>query len=375
MKKIQMVDLQSQYRRLKPEIDKALLDATESARFINGPDVKAFADELGNWLGGAHVIPCANGTDALQIGLMAMDLQPGDEVITSNFTFISTVEVLVLLKLKPVLVDVDPVTFNLDPEAVRKAITPKTRVIVPVHLFGQPADMDPILDLAREHGLQVMEDNAQSLGSSYTHRDGSKTPAGLMGHISTTSFFPTKPLGCYGDGGALITRDEQLADQVRTITNHGARVKYYHERIGVNSRLDTLQAAILRVNLHHLDHFISARQKVAAYYNLAFEPHPSLQTPATAPNATHVFHQYTLVIRKGDRNQLREKLKDLDIPSMVYYPVPLSLQEAFRSAGYQKGDFPVTEQLCEQVLSLPIHTEMEAEQMAYITSNLLKLLD
>ena len=371
---IQMVDIQAQYKRLKIEIDTAVLQALEEAHFINGPQVQQFSEELKEYLGTSHVIPCANGTDALQVALMALDLQPGDEVITTNFTFISTVEVLVLLRLIPVLVDVDPVTFNIDPEAIKKAITPKTKAIIPVHLFGQPADMDPILEMANQHGLYVIEDNAQSLGAWYFHRDGRKSRTGNMGDIGTTSFFPTKPLGCYGDGGALVTGNEKLAVKLRMIINHGARIKYYHEIIGVNSRLDTLQAAILRVNLRHLDEFMEARQKAAAHYELRLGGRNDIITPALSSHGTHVYHQYTLVIRDHRRKEILERLAKAEIPAMIYYPVALSLQDAFRQAGYQKGQFPVTEDLCDSVLSLPIHTEMSLAQIDYICDHLIQLL-
>lgn len=375
MNPIEMVDIRAQYRRLKTEIDQAVSEVLNSAAFINGKAVKDFRDELANYLGIPHVIPCANGTDALQVALMALPLEPGDEVITTNFTFISTVEVLVLLKLRPVLVDVDPVTFNIDPEKIREAITPRTRAIIPVHLFGQSADMDAILQIASEHNLHVIEDNAQSLGAVFTGKDGISRKTGSMGRIGTTSFFPTKPLACYGDGGALMTHDESLAEKMRMIVNHGAKVKYYHDLIGVNSRLDTLQAAILRVNLRHLDDFIVRRRKVAANYNNRLAGHSGIRIPATAPWSSHVWHQYTLAPENIDRDRVRARLKEAGIPSMIYYPVPLSLQNAFAFAGYREGDFPVTEKLCKSVLSLPIHTEMTEDQCDYVCSNLLKIIE
>jgi dTDP-4-amino-4,6-dideoxygalactose transaminase len=375
MEKIEMVDLRSQYRRLQPEIDQAVSEVLESSAFINGPAVGLFARELADYLEVPFVIPCANGTDALQVALMALGLQPGDEVITSNFTFISTVEVLVLLGLKPVLTDVDPHTFNLDPELVRKAITPASRAIIPVHLFGQPADMDPILDLAVEHGLQVIEDNAQSLGSWHLNSAGARRRSGTLGQIGTTSFFPTKPLACYGDGGALMTADPQLAEKVRMIVNHGARIKYYHDLIGVNSRLDTIQAAILRINLRHLDDSIRRREQVADFYDRHLGGHPAIRIPERCGHGTHVFHQYTITILEGDRDRIHAGLQEAGIPSMVYYPVPLSLQKAFASAGHREGDFPVTEDLCRRVLSLPIHTEMRPEQLEHICQTLVNLLD
>jgi dTDP-4-amino-4,6-dideoxygalactose transaminase len=374
-KTIEMVDLHSQYLRLKPEIDQAVSAAMESSVFINGPDVKAFRLELSEYLGIPHIIPCANGTDALQVALMALPLEPGDEVITPNFTFISTVEVLVLLKLKPVLVDVDPVTFNLNPEEVRKAITRRTKAIIPVHLFGQSAPMDEILEIANQHGLYVIEDNAQSLGAHCTSANGQTHPTGGMGLIGTTSFFPTKPLGCYGDGGALMTHDDGIAEKLQMIVNHGAKIKYYHDLIGVNSRLDTLQAAILRVNLRHLDDFIRRRREAARYYDSRLGGHPRIQIPGKAPFTDHVYHQYTLVIMNADRERIRQRMKEAGIPTMVYYPVPLSLQKAFSFAGYKPGDFPVTEKLCSSVLSLPIHTEMEMAELDYICSTLLNIID
>lgn len=375
MRKIEMVDIRSQYLRLKPEIDAGISDVLGSSAFIKGPAVKAFREELGAYLGVPHVITCANGTDALQIALMAMNLQPGDEVITSNFTFISTVEVLVLLRLKPVLVDVDPLTFNIDPDKIREAITPKTKAVIPVHLFGQPADMDRIGEIAREHGLFIIEDNAQSLGSYFFGSDGLSSMAGTIGNIGTTSFFPTKPLACYGDGGALITRDPQLAETMDMITNHGARIKYYHDIIGVNSRLDAIQAAILRVNLRNLDDFIARRQKAAAYYNDRLGSGSHIRIPQVFGKGTHIYHQYTILLDPAIRDSVRDKLKERGIPSMIYYPVALSLQKAFAFAGYREGDFPVTEHLCKSVLSLPIHTEMDEEQLDRICTNLLNILD
>ncbi len=375
MRTIEMVDIRAQYQRLKPDIDAAIGTVTATGAFINGPDVKAFQQELARYMGIDHVIPCANGTDALQVALMALPLEPGDEVITTNFTFIATVEVLVLLKLKPVLVDVNPFTFNIDPDQIRRSISPKTKAIIPVHLFGQPAPMDEILQIAGEHNLFVIEDNAQSLGSWYRGSNGPGKRSGTLGHIGTTSFFPTKPLSCYGDGGALMTNDPQLAEKIRMIVNHGAKIKYYHELIGVNSRLDTIQAAILRVNLRNLDDFTARRQLVATTYDSRLGAHQCIRIPARIEQGTHVYHQYTLVIERANRSRIREKLTEAGIPSMVYYPVPLSLQKVFSFAGYRKGDFPVTEQLCESVLSLPIHTEMQPEEVDYICSTLLKIID
>jgi len=375
MKKIEMVDIRSQYHRLKPEIDAGISEVIESTAFIKGPALKAFRGELATYLGVPYVIPCANGTDALQVALMALNLQPGDEVITSGFTFISTVEVLVLLRLKPVLVDVDPLTFNIDPDKIREAITSKTKAIIPVHLFGQPADMHAIQRIAGEHGLFIIEDNAQSLGSSYTCHDGMSKMTGTIGNIGTTSFFPTKPLACYGDGGALITSDPHLAETMEMIINHGAKIKYYHDMIGVNSRLDTLQAAILRVNLRNLDDFIARRRKAAGFYNDRLGANPRIRIPVVNANGTHIYHQYTLQLDPVIRDSVRNKLKEKGIPSMVYYPVPLSLQPAFASAGYREGDHPVTENLCKSVLSLPIHTEMDEEQLDWICTQLLNIID
>jgi dTDP-4-amino-4,6-dideoxygalactose transaminase len=375
MNKIEMVDIRSQYLRLKPEIDAGISTVIESTAFIKGPAVKAFREELAAYLNVPFVIPCANGTDALQVALMALNLQPGDEVITTNFTFISTVEVLVLLRLKPVLVDVDPQTFNIDPDKIQEAITPKTKAIIPVHLFGQPADMDRIGEIAAAHNLYIIEDNAQSLGSRFTSSNGSSVMAGTIGNIGTTSFFPTKPLACYGDGGALITSDPHLAETMEMIINHGAKVKYYHDIIGVNSRLDTIQAAILRVNLKNLDDYIARRRKAADYYNNRLSPNSHIRVPEVFEKGIHIYHQYTLLINPDLRDSVQIKLKEQGIPSMVYYPVPLSMQKAFAFAGYREGDFPITEKLCKSVLSLPIHTEMDEEQLDLICTKLLNILN
>ncbi len=370
-----MVDIRSQYLRLQPDIDKGIAGVLDTAAFIKGPAVKEFRAELADYLGVPYLIPCANGTDALQVALMALNLQAGDEVITTNFTFISTVEVLVLLRLKPILVDVDPLTFNIDPNKIREAITPRTKAIIPVHLFGQPADMESIQEIAGDHGLFVIEDNAQSLGASYSYQDGTSKMAGTLGNIGTTSFFPTKPLACYGDGGALMTADQHLAETMEMIINHGAKVKYHHEIIGVNSRLDSIQAAILRVNLRNLDDFIDRRRKVAAVYSQRLGSRPGIKIPVTDQKGTHVYHQYTIQLDPEVRDSVQSKLSLKGIPSIIYYPVPLSLQKAFNFAGYRQGDFPVTENLCKSVLSLPIHTEMDSEQMDYICTNLLNIID
>lgn len=371
---IQMVDLTGQYARIRDQIDQAIREVISQGAFINGPAVQAFQGALEEYLGVQHVIPCANGTDALQVSLMALGLEPGDEVITSNFTFIATVEVLALLKLKPVLVDVDPGTFNLCTEAVRQAISPKTKAVVPVHLFGQPANMEEIMQLAEEHHLYVIEDNAQALGAGYTFSDGQVRQAGTIGHIGTTSFFPSKNLGCYGDGGAIMTHDDRLAEKIRMIVNHGSKIKYLHEEIGVNSRLDTIQAAILGAKLPHLNTWIAARQQAADYYDQRLGGKSGIRIPERAGGRDHVFHQYTLRIENGQRDTVRKGLADRQIPAMIYYPVPLSLQKAFRYLGYREGDFQVTEQLCQEVLSLPMHTELTAEQQDYITHHLLQLI-
>jgi len=372
--KIQMVDLLSQYEKIKEEVDAGIHETIEQTAFINGPSVKLFQSELASYLKVKSVITCANGTDALQVAMMALDLQPGDEVITSNFTFIASVEVISLLKLKPVLVDVDPNTFNLDPKKVEEALTPKTKAIIPVHLFGQSADMNEILRIAKENKLYVIEDSAQALGCDYYSSTGSHKKAGTIGTIGTTSFFPSKNLGCFGDGGALMTNNEELGEKIRVIVNHGSQVKYYHEEIGVNSRLDTIQAAILRVKLRHLDTYNQARRSAADYYDKLLAGHDQIQTPARYENSSHIFHQYTLRIKSGQRDSIRQKLADQNIPAMVYYPVPLSLQVAFLSAGYKKGDFPVTELLCQEVLSLPMHTELNNAQQEYIVEHLLKFI-
>lgn len=361
MKKIQMVDLIGQYEKIQQEIDKAVLDVIRSSAYINGPEVKAFQAELEQYLGAKHVINCANGTDALQIAMMALDLQPGDEVITADFTYVATAEVIALLKLKPVLVDVNPDTFTLDPAAVERAITPKTKAIVPVHLFGQCAPMEAIMDIARKYKLYVIEDTAQAIGADYFFKDGSKEKAGTIGTIGCTSFFPSKNLGCYGDGGALFTNDDELAKKIRMIANHGQSVLYYHDVVGVNSRLDSIQAAILRIKLRHLDEYAAARRAVADRYDLAFANNPKVKTPVRAQWSDHVFHQYTLVLNGVDRTKLREYLASKDIPAMIYYPVPLHLQKAYVDPRYKAGDFPVTEHLCANVISLPIHTELSAE--------------
>jgi dTDP-4-amino-4,6-dideoxygalactose transaminase len=367
-----MVDLQKQYQQIKTEVGEALDQIMESAAFINGPAVKSFQENLGNYLGVKHVIPCANGTDALQVSLMALGLKPGDEVITSTFTFISTAEIIALLGLTPVLVDVYPNTFNIDVQAIEKAITPKTKAIIPVHLFGQCADMEGIMDLAKKYNLYVVEDNCQAIGADYLFKDGSRRKAGTMGILGCTSFFPSKNLGCYGDGGAIFTNDDRLETQLRGIVNHGMFVRYYHDLVGVNSRLDSIQAAILDIKLKRLDTYIQKRQEAAAYYNNAFAGNKHIQTPNVASFTNHVFHQYTLVLNGVDRNKLIGFMAEKQIPVMIYYPVPLHLQKAYADARYRSGDFPVSEHLAANVISLPIHTELDAEQLEYITTNLLE---
>lgn len=374
MKPIQMVDLQSQYYRIKSELDNALLNVIDSAAFINGPEVKTFQAELENYLDVRHVIPCANGTDALQIALMALDLKEGDEVITADFTFAATVEVIHLLKLKAVLVDVDYDTFTMDIEKLKKAITPKTKAMIPVHLFGQSADMEAILKIAKEHNIYVVEDNAQAIGSDYTFSDGTVKKTGTMGIIGTTSFFPSKNLGCYGDGGALFTNDDELAHKIRGIVNHGMYERYYHDEIGVNSRLDSLQATVLRKKLPFLDAYNDARRKAADFYDQAFKDHPEILTPKRAKNSSHVFHQYTLRIMNGKRNELQKFLASKDIPAMIYYPVALRKQKAYFQDA-DEADFKNTDQLLDEVISLPMHTELDEEQLKYITDSVLEFFN
>lgn len=369
-----MVDLRSQYLNIKSEIDKGIQEVIDSCAFINGPAVNAFQKDLEHYLGVKHVIPCANGTDALQVSMMALGLQPGDEVITASFTFIATAEVIALLQLTPVLVDVDPDTFNIDPIAIERAITPKTRAIVPVHLFGQAAPMEAIMAIAKKHNLYVIEDNCQAIGADYIFEDGTRKKAGTIGHIGCTSFFPSKNLGCYGDGGAIFTNDDELARQMRIVVNHGMVVRYYHDYIGVNSRLDSIQASILKVKLAHLDEYAGRRREAADFYDQAFANHPDLKTPVRYSKSNHVFHQYTLVTRNLDRKALIEFLSSCEIPAMIYYPVPLHLQKAYLDPRYKPGDFPVTESLSETVFSLPMHTELDEEQLTYITTSVLDFL-
>ncbi len=374
MKKIQMVDLQSQYQKIKPEIDKTVTEVISSAAFINGPEVKKFQSELETYLDVKNVIPCANGTDALQIAMMGLGLKPGDEVITVDFTFAATVEVIALLQLTPVLIDVDKDTFNMDIEALKKAITPKTKAIVPVHLFGQCANMEEILKVAQEHDLFVIEDTAQAIGANYTFSNGSVKKAGTIGNVGTTSFFPSKNLGCYGDGGAIFTNDDDLAYKIRGIVNHGMYKRYYHDVVGVNSRLDNIQAAVLRVKLPHLDDYCDARRKAAEYYNQGFSVTDKISTPKTSNFTSHVFHQYTLRLKDTDRNALHQHLLDKGIPNAIYYPVPLHSQKAYADERYNEDDFKVTNELIETVISLPMHTELEKEQQDLIINTILEFI-
>jgi len=368
MRPIQMVDLKAQYQSIKTAVDTAILDCIESGAFINGPQVKSFKAHLEAYLAVNTVIPCANGTDALQIALMGLGLQPGDEVIVPTFTYVATAEVIGLLQLRPVMVDVDPDTFNVTAALIEPLITNKTKAIVPVHLFGQSADMEPILALAKKYKLYVIEDNAQAIGAEYTFSDGRVEKTGTLGDIGTTSFYPSKNLGAYGDGGAIFTQNETLGKQLQMIASHGQNKRYYHQCIGVNSRLDSIQAAVLDLKLAKLDAYAAARQTVAAFYDQAFEQLEEVQTPVCQYNSTHVFHQYTLKVPADKRADLQAYLQEKGIPSMIYYPVPLNEQEAFNNIiDPANNSFPVTEQLCQEVLSLPIHTEMDAEQLEFIT--------
>ncbi len=375
MKKIQMVDLKSQYEKIKSEVDKGIQEVIDSCAFINGPAVKTFQADLEDYLGVKHVIPCANGTDALQISMMALGLKPGDEVITTSFTFIATAEVIALLELTPVLVDVEPDTYNIDPKAVEKAITAKTRAIVPVHLFGQCADMEALQEIADKHDLFIIEDACQAIGADYIFKDGSRKKAGTISNVGCTSFFPSKNLGCFGDGGAIFTNNDKLADEMRAVVNHGMKVRYYHDMVGVNSRLDSIQAAVLKVKLQYLDDYAKERRRAADHYDNAFKNHPKLQTPIRWKNSTHVFHQYTLVTKDIDRAALQQYLMSKDIPAMIYYPVPLHMQKAYLDPRYKEGDFPVTEMLSERVISLPMSTELDEEQLEYITSSVIEFLE
>jgi dTDP-4-amino-4,6-dideoxygalactose transaminase len=367
MRKIQMVDTKTQYLAIKEEVDQAIASVLDTAAYINGKAVQDFSKNLSDYLGVQYTVPCANGTDALQIAMMALDLQPGDEVITPSFTYIATTEVVALLKLTPVFVDVDPVTYCMDIESLKKAITPKTKAIVPVHLYGQAAPMEEILAIAKQHHLFVIEDNAQAIGATYTFSDGTVKKTGTMGHIGATSFYPSKNLGAFGDGGALFTNDKALADKMAMIANHGQSARYYHDVVGCNSRLDSIQAAILNIKLAKLDQYNSARQAVAAYYSNAFKGIEAIIPPAIAPYSTHVFHQYTMQLKGVDREKFIAHLAAKDIPCMIYYPVPGHLQKMFATGQEGQWDLKVTDQLTPCVCSLPIHTEMDAEQLAYIT--------
>lgn len=364
--KIEMVDLKGQYQKIKSEIDHAMIACVESAEFINGKLVTTFSESLAKYVGVKHVIPCANGTDALQIALMALDLKPGDEVIVPAFTYVATAEVIALLNLVPVMVDVMPDDFSINLEQVKKAITPKTKAIVPVHLFGQCAGMEELLQIAKENSICVVEDTAQAIGAKYIFKDGSIHQAGTMGAIGTTSFFPSKNLGCYGDGGAIFTNNDALATRIKMMANHGQSKKYQHDVIGVNSRLDTIQAAILDIKLKHLDEYCSARNKAADYYDQQLSLIEGIITPKRVSNSTHVFHQYTLKIKDGKRDVLKNFLQEKGIPTMVYYPIPLHFQKAYQSDRFPKGSLPMSEKLCEEVLSLPIHTEMTSEMQDFI---------
>ncbi len=370
--KIEMVDLKGQYAKIQQEIDEALLHTIRDAAFINGPQVTEFTQNLSSYLNGAYIIPCANGTDALQIAMMALGLEPGDEIIVPSFTYVATAEVIGLLNLKPVMVDVNPIYFNITRENFEQAISTKTKAIVPVHLFGQCADMEPILALAKEYNLYVIEDTAQAIGAVYTFKDGTKKQAGTMGDIGCTSFFPSKNLGCYGDGGAIYTNNTELAERIKMIANHGQVKKYVHKYIGVNSRLDTIQAAILNIKLKHLDEYSKARRDAADLYDKFLSGINDLITPARAHNSTHVFHQYTVQIKNGKRDGLKKYLESAGIPAMIYYPVPLNEQEAFKSIGKVVGSLKTTEELCSTVLSLPMHTELTFDIIEKISNEIKK---
>lgn len=379
-----MVDLKGQYKNIKERVDSSIMNVIETTAFVNGPEVHQFQKELEDYLGVKHVIPCANGTDALQIAMMGLGLKPGDEVITADFTFAATVEVIALLQLTPVLVDVDPVNFNIDVEAIKKAITPKTKAIVPVHLFGLAANMDEIMEVAEQHNLYVIEDNAQGIGADYTSKDGTKKKTGTIGHVASTSFFPSKNLGCYGDGGAIFTNDDDLAHIIRGIVNHGMYERYHHDVVGVNSRLDSIQAAVLRAKLPHLNDYNKARKIAAQKYSEAFKNHKNIITPTGCGKCSneeidgcncHVYHQYTLKIVDADRDALVKHLNENEIPCGVYYPIPLHLQKAYRDERYKEEDFEVTNQLVKEVISLPMHTELDDEQIDYITKTVIEFME
>ena len=382
-----MVDLQGQYQQIKETVNSSIEEVLNSSAYINGPLVHEFQADLEKYLGIKHVIPCANGTDALQIAMMGLGLEQGDEVITADFTFAATVEVIALLKLTPVLVDVHIETYNIDIDDLKKAITPKTKAIVPVHLFGQVANMDAVMEIAAAHNLFVIEDNAQAIGADYTYKNGTKKKAGTIGNVGTTSFFPSKNLGCYGDGGAIFTNDDDLAHRIRGIVNHGMYTRYYHDVVGVNSRLDSIQAGVLKAKLPHLDTYCNARRIAAQFYNNAFSSNPHIITPKTKSNATkncgeicstcdcHVFHQYTLQITNGKRDELHKHLLEKGIPNAIYYPVALHSQKAYTDSRYNESDFPVTNELIKTVISLPMHTELDQEQLTYITKTILDFVN
>ena len=379
-----MVDLKGQYEHIKDTVNTSILNVLDTTAFVNGPEVHSFQKELEDYLGVKHVIPCANGTDALQIAMMGLGLEQGDEVITADFTFAATVEVIAFLKLTPVLVDVNPIDFNIDINAIKKAITPKTKAIVPVHLFGRCANMDEIMAIAKEHNLYVIEDNAQAIGANYTHKDGTKTKAGAIGHVASTSFFPSKNLGCYGDGGAIFTNNDDLAHTIRGIVNHGMYERYHHDVVGVNSRLDSIQAAVLRAKLPHLDTYNAKRQDAARQYTAALKDHKYIDVPKGKCDGVdticdtcdcHVFHQYTIKITNGRRDELVKHLNEQGIPCGVYYPIPLHKQKAYQDDRYNEADFPVTNQLIQEVMSLPMHTELENDQIEFITTTIKEFLN
>ncbi|MBS1509819.1 MAG: DegT/DnrJ/EryC1/StrS family aminotransferase [Bacteroidetes bacterium] len=375
MRPLQMVDTKTQYHKIKTEVDAAVLEVLESSVFIGGKVVSAFAENLAQYHGSKHCIPCANGTDALQIAMMALGLQPGDEVITPSFTYIATVEVAALLRLKPVFVEVDPKTFCIDPVAIEKAVTPKTKAIVPVHLYGHAANMEAIMAIAKAHNLFVIEDNAQAIGNDYTFSNGTVKKTGTIGHIGCTSFYPSKNLGAYGDGGAMFTNDDALAATLRMVASHGQSKRYYHDVVGCNSRLDAVQAAILDIKLKHLDEYIAARQKAADYYDKAFANNKNITVPFRAADNKHVFHQYTLLLDGVDRDGLHQFLADNGVPSMIYYPVPAHRQKMFDAFGGSNFNLPVTDWLTERVISLPIHTELDEEQQQFVVTKVLEFVN
>ena len=374
MRPLQMVDTKTQYHKIKTEVDEAVISVLESSQFIGGKVVNDFAANLATYHNSKHVIPCANGTDALQIAMMALGLQPGDEVITPSFTYIATVEVAALLHIKPIFVEVDPKTFCIDPAVIEKAITPKTKAIIPVHLYGHAADMEPIMDIAARHNLFIIEDNAQGIGNVYTFSDGTQKKTGSIGHIGCTSFYPSKNLGAYGDGGAMFTNDDALAEKLKMIASHGQSKRYYHDVVGCNSRLDALQAAILDIKLKHLDEYIDARRKAADFYDAAFDGIEKITVPYRAPNNRHVFHQYTLTLNGVDRDALNQFLADNGVPSMIYYPVPAHKQKMFEAFGGSDFQLDVTDWLTKRVISLPVHTELDEEQQNFVISKLLQFI-